>query len=64
MEVCQTPDLDYFLDEQPVKVVPFQKTFEKSKMSHSAFSTLLGPLASPSPCLFRTGHMEAWIPSS
>ena len=31
MEVCQTPDLDYFLDEQPVKVVPFQKTFEEVK---------------------------------
>ena len=31
MEVCRAPDLDYFLDEQPVKVVPFQKTFEEVK---------------------------------
>jgi aryl carrier-like protein len=29
MENVTTPDLDYFLDEQLVEVVPFQKTFEE-----------------------------------
>ncbi|OTB04432.1 hypothetical protein M426DRAFT_22832 [Hypoxylon sp. CI-4A] len=31
MENVSTPSLDYFLDEQPVKAVPFQKTFEEVK---------------------------------
>ncbi|KAI2464344.1 acetyl-CoA synthetase-like protein [Annulohypoxylon bovei var. microspora] len=29
MENVTTPDLDYFLDEQLVEVIPFQKTFEE-----------------------------------
>ncbi|KAK8130980.1 acetyl-CoA synthetase-like protein [Apiospora sp. TS-2023a] len=31
MESITTPDLDFFLDEEPVEIVPFQKSFEQVK---------------------------------
>ncbi|KAJ8065134.1 hypothetical protein OCU04_005847 [Sclerotinia nivalis] len=31
MENVTTPDLDYFLDEEPVESVPFRKTFEEAR---------------------------------
>ncbi|KAI0974119.1 acetyl-CoA synthetase-like protein [Xylaria arbuscula] len=64
MESITIPELDYFLDEQPVEVIPFQKTFEEVRneefcILHTSGST---GIPKPVPITFGSyGSMDAQL---